>query len=173
MTDQTQPVAKKKIAQLPNGHEIHFPEHTADSEMDDTVKRHLGVAPSSGTKKLLESFTKVLTEHAAAEENAPDKSGNSPYDRDAHANYRATKLDINKQGHLMAQQNNQELIAAIVPLLKALAVNGPNIVKAINTLTQTIQAIGSAHIEIAGGDREIVPDEKTGKPKKLRINRRK
>lgn len=172
MTDPAAQPMPPKIAQLEDGTQIHFPGHVADAHMDEVVKRHLGLAPSSSSKALLQTFHDALEQHLAQTDNAPS-GGMTPHDRDQLAKHRAASLDVQKAGHLMGQRNNQELIAAIAPMLKAIAANGPAVIKAINALTQTIAEIGRAHIEIAGGDRELITDEKTGKPKKLRINRRK
>lgn len=165
-----------KIAQLHNGTEIHFPDDTPDQHMDTAVAQHLGVPadPSNIVPTLMAAFSQHLQQQQGDKQAQVSQLVSAVHDNRAIADSKMQQADQHTGAKVDAVNGvAQAMITGLQPLelLHNIAQGSqaiPEIVKAINNLSQTIIQATKLYVSIISAPKEFYhhPD---GKPKGVRI----
>ena len=62
---------------------------------------------------------------------------------DQEARHKAASLDVHKQGHLMAREDTNTLLATVMPVMEAIAVNLAEIAKTMEAMAPVLNKIAN------------------------------
>lgn len=159
-----------KIAQLHNGAQIHFPDETPDENMDAVVRHHLSMGQSD--PKALASFTQAMkmhVDHIKKTESEAEREKQALEDTHHKTNIiaHAAHVEATKGVADAMSKGLQDLLGPVSGLADAIEGNTPELIVAVNKLSDTIVQVGKAVVDALHAPKEIYsgPD---GKPKGTR-----
>lgn len=158
-------------AQLHNGVEMHFPDGTPDHEIDGAVQRHLATPDTSSMlPALISGFAQHLQQQKGERDAQVSQQVGMVNENRTIAGAQMRQADEHAQLKLGVMQGVAKGLFTSLQPLAEVAQNSqalPEVVRAINNLSQTIMEAMKAYISIASAPKELYHGG-DGKPKGLR-----
>lgn len=137
-----------KIAQLHDGTEIHFRDDTPEEEMDAAVNHHIAFSKAIKTERQKENEKQRQHDLAANELN-----------HKTHVITAAANVEATKNLTKATEEGLNSLAGPLAAVADAMESKTPELIMAINKLSDTILEVGSAVVRAMMAEKVIQRDE--------------